>query len=76
MILKDLRLRCGITQPAAAKLVGIPFRTYCRYEADEAYKDSFKYAQIVKILEDYLKDRFCPWMKSEPPFLPRAAITR
>ena len=50
-------MRCGITQPAAAELVGIPFRTYCRYEADEAYKNSFKYAQIVKILEDYLKDK-------------------
>lgn len=57
MELKDLRLRCGITQPAAAKLVGIPFRTYCRYEADEAYKGSFKYAQIVKILENYLEDK-------------------
>lgn len=57
MELKDLRLRCGITQPVAAKLVGIPFRTYCRYEADEAYKDSFKYAQIVKILENYLRDK-------------------
>ena len=50
MKLKDLRLRCGITQPAAAELVGIPFRNYCRYEAEEAYKGSFKYAQIAKML--------------------------
>ena len=57
MKLKDLRLRCGIAQPAAAELVGIPFRTYCRYEVEEAYEGSFKYAQIVKMLEDCLRDK-------------------
>ncbi|MBQ7243117.1 MAG: nucleotidyltransferase domain-containing protein [Bacilli bacterium] len=53
-------MQCGITQPAAAKLVGIPFGAYCRYEADEAYKGSFKYAQIVKILDNYLRDKVLP----------------
>ena len=57
MELKDLRLSCRLTQPEAAKLVGIPFRTYCRYEAEEAYKGSFKYEQMSKILEDKLKDK-------------------
>ena len=57
MELKELRLRCGLTQPEAAELVGIPFRTYCRYEGEHAYKESFKYAQIVKILEEQLKNR-------------------
>lgn len=57
MELKDLRLRCGFSQPQAAKLVGIPFRTYCRYEAEEAYKGSFKYAQILRILEGKLRDK-------------------
>ena len=57
MKLKDLRLQCGLTQPAAAELVGIPFRTYCRYEAEESYKESFKYGQITKILEEQLKNR-------------------
>lgn len=50
-------MKCGLTQPAAAELVGIPFRTYCRYEAEEAYKESFKYEQIVRILEEHLKNR-------------------
>ncbi len=57
MELKDLRLRCGLTQPVAAALVGIPFRTYCRYEAEKAYKGTFKYDQIVKILEEHLQDK-------------------
>ncbi len=57
MKLKDLRMLCGLTQPAAAELVGIPLRTYCRYEAEEANKDSFKYGQIVKILEEQAKNR-------------------
>lgn len=57
MELKKLRLSCGLTQAQGAKLVGIPFRTYCRYEADEAYRGSFKYTQMVKILEDYLRDK-------------------
>ena len=57
MELRDVRLRCGLTQPQAASFVGIPLRTYCRYEAEEAYKKSFKYAQILKILEEQLKSR-------------------
>ena len=57
MELKELRLRCGLTQPQAAELVGIPFRTYCRYEAEGANKESFKYGQIAKILEEQLKNR-------------------
>ena len=60
MELKDLRLRCGLTQPQAAKLIGIPFRTYCRYEAEEDYKDTFKYGQIVRILESQLENRVLP----------------
>ena len=57
MKLKELRLRCGLTQPQAAKLVGVPFRTYCRYEDEEAYKGSFKYETISKILELELKNK-------------------
>lgn len=57
MKLKELRLRCGLTQPQAAKLVGVPFRTYCRYEDEETYKGSFKYETISKILELELKNK-------------------
>ena len=60
MELKNLRLRCGLTQPQAAKLVGIPLRTYCRYEAKVDYKDTFKYGQIVRILESQLENRVLP----------------
>ena len=57
MELKELRLRCGLTQPQAAKLVGIPFRTYCRYEAKEGGGGSFKYEHMLKILEGQFKER-------------------
>lgn len=57
MELKELRLRCGLTQPQAAKLVGIPFRTYCRYEAKEGGRSSFKYEHMLKILEDQFNER-------------------
>lgn len=32
--LKEIRIEKSITQPEAAKIVGVPFRTYCRYEID------------------------------------------
>ena len=54
MELKELRLRCGLTQPQAAKLVGIPFRTYCRYEAKG---EGFKYDQMVRILGGLYRER-------------------
>ena len=57
MDIRELRLHCGLTQPEAAQIVGIPFRTYCRYEAQESYKGSFKYEQIAKILNEQAKDR-------------------
>ena len=57
MELKELRLRCGLTQPQAAQLVGVPFRTYCRYETKEGRGGSFKYDHMVKILEDQFKQR-------------------
>jgi len=57
MDIKELRLHCGLTQPEAAQIVGIPFRTYCRYEAQESYNGSFKYEQIARILEAQAKGR-------------------
>ena len=35
MTLKELRKEKGLTQAACAKVVGVPMRTYVRYEADE-----------------------------------------
>ena len=57
MNLKELRKSSGLTQPEAANLVGVPFRTYCRYEDDSHYVDTFKYNQFLKIIGDYSKDR-------------------
>ena len=51
MNLIDIRKENSLTQKDAAMLIGIPYRTYIRYEENESYKDSYKYK---KILEDLL----------------------
>ena len=51
MELIEIRKENGLTQKAAASLVGIPYRTYVRYEENESYRDSYKYK---KILDDLL----------------------
>ena len=53
MELKETRKQLGLTQPKAAALLNIPFRTYCRYEDEEQYKESFKYNQMLSLLNDY-----------------------
>lgn len=50
--LKIIREKAELTQAEAAALVGIPYRTYCRYETTEEMKDSFKYRQMVSVLEE------------------------
>ena len=53
MTLKELRKEKGLTQAAAAKVVGVPMRTYVRYESDESKKESIKYRYIVETLQKY-----------------------
>ena len=53
MELKELRKQIGLTQPEAAAILNIPFRTYCRYEDEERYKDTFKYNQMLSVLNEY-----------------------
>ena len=53
MELKELRKQIGLTQPEAAAILNIPFRTYCRYEDDERYKGTFKHNQMLSILSEY-----------------------
>lgn len=53
--LKEIRIGASLTQPEAAKIVGIPFRTYCRYEDDAHYVGTFKYKQMVSILLEKTK---------------------
>ena len=57
MNLKEIRKSSGLTQPKAANLVGVPFRTYCRYEDEPNYAGTFKYNQFMKLLEDHAKNR-------------------
>ena len=53
MELKETRKQLGLTQPEAAAILNIPFRTYCRYEDEEQYKGTLKYNQMLTILNDY-----------------------
>ena len=55
MNLKESRKQLGLTQPEAASLLGIPFRTYCRYEDQPQYEGTFKYNQIVSVLDEKAK---------------------
>lgn len=52
MELKETRKQLGLTQPEAANLLGVPFRTYCRYEDEERYEGTFKYNQMIAVLND------------------------
>lgn len=50
MELLKLRQRFGISQLLAAESLGIPLRTYIRYEKDETYGDSLKRRTMVSDL--------------------------
>lgn len=52
MTLKETRELYGLTQIKAAEIVGIPVRTFRRYEIDEDYGDVLKRQKIIDILID------------------------
>ena len=52
MKLKELRKQLGLTQPEAANLLNIPFRTYCRYEDQPQYEGTFKYNHMISVLNE------------------------
>ena len=56
MELKELRKQIGLTQPEAAVILNIPFRTYCRYEDEKQYENTFKYNQMVALLNKYAEE--------------------
>ena len=56
MELKELRKQMGLTQPEAAVILNIPFRTYCRYEDEKKRENTFKYNQIVALLNKYAEE--------------------
>ena len=54
MNLKDIRKRHSLTQKQAADLIGIPYRTYVRYEEDDSYVNTYKYKKMVEDLNQKL----------------------
>ena len=53
MKLKDIRLKKGLTQEQAAKMLGISRRTYIKYENDELREKELKYKFMCQTLEEY-----------------------
>ena len=53
MTIKHLRKDKGLSQVSCAEYLGIPVRTYKRYEADESKVDRIKYQYIVDRLNEY-----------------------
>ena len=53
MTLKELRIEKGLSQAACAEVVGVPLRTYVRYESDEGRRDTIKYRYIFEMLQKY-----------------------
>ena len=55
MTLKELRTKYKISQLEAARILGIPERTYRRYESDENYGSVFKRNAFISILNEHLE---------------------
>ena len=53
MTLKELRIEKGLTQSQCANFLGIPLRTYSRYENDENKKNYIKYQYMMDKLSEY-----------------------
>ena len=51
MNLQEKRKSYQISQRQASEILGIPLRTYARYEEDESYSDSYKYKKIMEDLD-------------------------
>ena len=45
-MIKELRIKKGLTQKEAATLVGLSLRTYQNYEYEKSTRDKFKINQI------------------------------
>ena len=53
--LKNIRINGHLKQKEAAKLLRVPFRTYCRYESEEKYVGTLKYDAMVDRLQDIVR---------------------
>ena len=52
MSLKEIRESYGLSQVEAASIVGVPVRTFRRYELNEQYGSSFKRTMFINLLKD------------------------
>ena len=52
-MIKQLRKDKGFSQAACAEYLGIPVRTYKRYEADESKVDRIKFQYIIDRLSEF-----------------------
>lgn len=52
MTLSDTRSKFGLSQIEASNIVGVPVRTYRRYETDESYGSPIKRNAFIKALND------------------------
>ena len=50
MPLKQVRTTYNLSQLQASKLVGVPLRTYLRYEKDEQYGNKLKRQMMINII--------------------------
>ncbi len=53
LLIKELRAKKSLTQVEAAKLTGIPLRTYKEYETNPKREGTLKYEHIRRVLEEY-----------------------
>lgn len=56
MNLKSIRDKYGLSQTFVASLIGVPVRTYRRYETDENYGDNHKREMYFQLIIDYGKN--------------------
>jgi transcriptional regulator with XRE-family HTH domain len=54
--LKDAREKAGLTQAEAAQVVGIPYRTYQRWESNEGSLSVDKFFNALKALQEAQND--------------------
>lgn len=52
MSLKETRINYGLSQKEASLIVGVPVRTFRRYELDEQYGDKFKRIMFINLLDE------------------------